>query len=475
MSDMPIIDGLLKYIEEKNVSFHMPGHKNNKKNFKELSIIRDNLYNMDNTEVFGLDNLHIPEGMILEAQKKAAACYGAKESFFLVNGSTCGIYSMIMGLTKPKDKIIIQRNCHRSVYMACFLGDLNIVYINPTILEGFDIPVSIDKEEIIDLMDKNLDAKAIVLTCPTYYGTLCDLESIIKEAGKRNIKVLIDEAHGAHLYFNKRLPKGAIQCGADASVVSLHKTTPSLTQTAILNIGENVDSEGIKFMLRAHQSTSPSYVLMASLDSARHIMQEKGEAMLDELIDNIEEFKKKMEGIEGYNIIDASLKGSAGIYDIDATRLTISSKIGGRQLEKILREKYHIQVEMSDTKNIVLICTVGNLREDFERLYNALKEISYLESEKNYDDIDYKFINYKPVMSLRDAYYNKGRKVKLENAQNLISKEMVVPYPPGIPILVPGEIITYDIIEYIKYLRRKGIALNGISDNTAEYIDIVEF
>ncbi|MCX7884065.1 MAG: aminotransferase class I/II-fold pyridoxal phosphate-dependent enzyme [Caloramator sp.] len=472
---MPIIDGLLKYIEEKNISFHMPGHKNNKKIFEELSIIRDNLYNMDNTEVFGLDNLHIPEGMILEAQKKAAACYGARESYFLVNGSTCGIYSMIMGITKPKDKIIIQRNCHRSVYMACLLGDLNIVYINPTMLEGFNIPVSIDTEEIIDLMDKNSDAKAIVLTYPTYYGTCCDLERITKEAKKRNIAVLVDEAHGAHIYFNSKLPKGAILCGADASVVSMHKTTPSLTQTALLNIGGNVDSEGIRFMLRAYQSTSPSYVFMASIDSARHIMESRGEALLDELIGYIQEFKQRMKDIKGYDIIDMPLKGIAHIHDIDVTRLTISSKIGGRQLEKILREKYHIQSEMSDIKNIVLICSVGNLRDDFERLYNALKEISYFESEKSYNDIDFKFLDYKPVMSLRDAYYNKGKKVKLEDAKNLISREMVVPYPPGIPILVPGEVITYDIIEYIKYLRRKGIALNGISDNSAEYIDIVEF
>lgn len=475
LDDMPILDGLLKYADENNISFHIPGHKNNRKSFRELEIIKENLYRIDNTEVLGLDNLHIPEGMILKAEEEAARAFCAKESFFLVNGSTCGIYSMIMGVTKPKDKIIIQRNCHRSVYMACFLGDLNPVYINPTILDEFNIAASIDEEEVIKVMDKNTDAKAIVLTYPTYYGTCCNLEKIINEAHKRNILVLVDEAHGAHFYFNDKFPKGAMIAGADACTVSMHKTTPSLTQTAILNIGKNIDSEGIRFMLRAHQTTSPSYVFMASIDSARYIMENRGRKLLDSLIDNIDDFKNKTKDIDMFKIIDLSYKGRAKIYDMDPARIVISSKIGGKRLEHILRYRYHIQVEMSDINNVVLVCSVGDTNESFEKLYNALKDISSNEKPNMDFNIDIKFLEHKTILSIKEAYYKKGRKVKLKESLGLISKEMVAPYPPGIPILVPGEIITYDIIEYIEYIKSKGIALNGMSDYKGEYIDTVEF
>lgn len=468
---MPVFNGLLNYVRENNIPFHMPGHKNNRRKFDELEMIKENLYKIDNTEVPGLDNLHIPEGMILDGEKLASNAYGAGESFFLVNGSTSGVYSMIMGTTKPGDKILMQRNCHRSVYMACFLGDIDAVYINPTVLDGFNIAVSLNVDDVIAEMDRNPDAKAIVLTYPTVYGTCCDLERIVSEAHKRGILVLVDEAHGAHLPFNKKLPKSAMECGADAAVTSMHKTTPALTQTALLNVRKGLDTEGIRFMLRAVQTTSPSYVFMASIDAARYIMETRGEALLDELLINVDEFKNKIKDTGGFNILDSEYIGKSSIHSIDSTRLVIKSQAGGRKLEHILRNEYHIQVEMSDIYNIILICSAGDDRESFERLYTALKEISYKYNNNNIESIPFKVPQYKKAVNLREAYYMPKKKVKLKDSNGLISSEMVVPYPPGIPILLPGEIITYDIIEYIELLKQNGIPLNGISDSAAEYID----
>lgn len=492
LNTMPIIEGLKKYIEEGVISFHMPGHKNNRRGFEELSWIQDNLYKIDNTEVPGLDNLHMPEEMILEAQLAAARAFKSNRSYFLINGSTSGIYSMILGATKPGDKIIVQRNCHKSVFTACLLGDLETAYLNPSILEGFNIAVSLSVEDVIRIMDKNSDAKAIVLTYPTYYGTCMDLESIAREAHKRNILVLVDEAHGAHSYFSSKLPKGAMECGADVSVTSLHKTTPALTQTALLNAGD-IEVSGIEFMLRTFQSTSPSYVFLASMDAARYIMEERGSQLIDELLENIGIFKEKISKVSFYEVLGNEHRSRGNIFDMDTTKLVIKSPIGGAKLDCILREKYGLQVEMSDINNIVALTSIGNDGESFERLYKALAEIADKNEEmaegslwaanatgmpigvlKSRGSMNIIKKGYKASISMRAAYYSIKRKVKLKDAVGMISSEMASPYPPGIPILLPGEIITPEIIEGIYFYKNCGIHINGLSDKSVEYIDVVE-
>lgn len=469
-----MIDGLMKYVNENVTPFHMPGHKNNKRDFEELEIIRENLYRIDNTEVPGLDNLHMPEEMILSGQKLAARAYGAGESFFLVNGSTSGIYSMILGSTKPGDKIIVQRNCHRSVYMSCFMGDLNPVYVNPEIIQEFNIASALDIEDIKRTMDSNPDAKAIVVTYPTYHGICSDLEEIVTEAHKRGLLVLVDEAHGAHLPFNRRLPKSAMECGADASITSLHKSTPALTQSSLLNVAEGINTESMKFMLRLFQSTSPSYVLMASIDASRHIMEDRGEGLLDELLDNVNNFRNRVNSIGTYKILDKSHVGKASIKDVDLTKIVINSPYGGKNLDNVLRNNYGIQVEMSDVNNITLITSVGDTSYDFEKLYISLYDISKRLDLMEDKGSDTRIPEYKIAMNMREAYYREKERIRLEDSKGYISAEMVAPYPPGIPILLPGEVITSDIIEYIKQSRDNGIALNGISDSTAEYIEVVK-
>lgn len=485
---MPIIEGLKKYIDEGVTSLHMPGHKNNTRSFPELNWIQDNLYKIDNTEVRGLDNLHMPGEMILEAERAASGAFKANKSYFLINGSTCGIYSMILGVTRPGDKIIVQRNCHKSVFTACLLGDLNAVYVNPSIIKGFNIALSPTSEDVIGAMDDNKDAKALVLTCPTFYGTCMDLKRITEEAHRRNILVLVDEAHGAHFYFNQRLPMGAMECGADAAVTSLHKTTPAMTQTALLNVG-SIDAAGIEFMLRVFQSTSPSYVFMASMDAARHIMEDRGRELIDELLDNIEAFKKKLSKLPFYRVLGKEHREDGGFYDIDQTKLVISSPIGGVKLDEILRDKYGLQVEMSDINNIVVLTSVGNDGEVLEKLYDALVEIAGMHenfergsiwlsetqsNRGNESSFVQGYLGNSSVISMRAACYSPKRRVRLKDAAGRISCEMVSPYPPGIPVLLPGERITPEIVELIYLYKAEGISISGLSDKSAEYIDVAE-
>lgn len=473
MNRMPVIEGLMNYINEGVTPFHMPGHKNNRRKFEELDYIAQNLYSMDNTEVPGLDNLHMPEDMILGGEKLAARAFKAHKSYFLVNGSTCGIYSMIMGVTKPNDRVIVQRNCHRSVFMACMMGELDAVYINPEVSSEFGIAVSIDVDRLIEVMDKNMDAKAIVLTYPTYYGTCSDLGRIVTEAHKRGMLVLVDEAHGAHLYFGKGLPKGAMELGADIAVTSLHKTTPALTQTALLNVRDGINTTGIEFMLRLHQSTSPSYIFMASIDASRYIMETRGEGLIHELLENINWFRNKITPVDEYKLLGIEHIGVNNIYNIDKTKIVIKSTAGGKKLDEILRQ-HGIQVEMSDIYNVVLICSVGDTRESFEKLYNVLMDCrAELSPMPGTGEIEGSMPQYKSAMNMREAYYKPQKRVKLNQAEGLASCELVAPYPPGIPVLLPGEIITKEVIESIESYKSRGIQINGLTDSDAQYINVV--
>jgi arginine/lysine/ornithine decarboxylase len=472
--DMPVLEGLIKYAQEKNISFHMPGHKSNIRNFQELETIRKYFYKIDLTEVPGVDNLHCPEDIILQGEKLAARAFGAYKSYFLVNGSTCGIYSMIMGTTKPGDKIIVQRNCHRSVYMACLMGGLETVYITPEVIPDFCIPGGLSLSQIKKTIEGNKDAKAVVVTYPSYYGICSDLKAIADLAHKHNMLLLVDEAHGAHFGFSGEVPRAALSLGADVSVISLHKSTPAMTQCSLLNTSEGVDHEGISFMLRVFQSTSPSYILMASIDAARHIMESRGEELIDELMENINTFRGKAQSLQGFKLIDKSLIGKYSIHDVDLTKLVIVSHMGGRKLEEVLRKAYGIQVEMSDLNNAVLIGTVGDTSESYNSLYNALRALDGTGGQDYFSVKPQVQMEYVQAINMREAYYRPKERVRLKDAAGRISCELAAPYPPGIPVLLPGEVITREIIDFITRQLEYGIPINGFDDNTGEYISVIK-
>lgn len=472
--EMPIVEGLVRYADENNVPFHMPGHKNNANNFQELEVIRHRLYDIDVTEVPGTDNLHCPEGIILEGEKKAAQCYGASKSYFLINGSTCGIYAMILACTNPGDNIIVQRDCHRAVHMACLLGGVNCSYVEPEIVPEFYITGGVSYDNIIKAIEKSPEAKAVVLTYPSYYGICSDIETIAKIVHERGMLLLVDSAHGAHFAFSDKLPKSSLSCGADAEVVSVHKSLPAMTQCSILNTTSAMDEDRVSFMLRMFETSSPSYVLMSSIDAARSIMQSRGEALLEQLIDEINEFKYMIKGLYPYRVLEKKDLINCSGFDMDATKIVIASSYGGYALEKALRQDYGIQVEMSDYKNIVAIGTVGDNKNAYKRLYRALYELQGKLPEYHVPEISSKYPEHNTVMSMRSAYYSAKEKILLKDAEGRISSEIAAPYPPGIPVLLPGEKITRQIIDYITSAREAGIKINGISDETCKYIYAVK-
>lgn len=465
-----ILNQLGEIVNNNLVSFHVPGHKLGKI-YDRLgySNILESLYKMDTTEILGTDNLHSPEGIIKESQERAARVFNSKNTYYLVNGSTCGIQAAIMSVCNPKDKIIVNRDCHQSVINTLILGDIEPAYIYPQIDNKTNILMGIKIEDAIDTIDKNLDAKAILLTYPTYYGKVYDLKTICNYAHSKGMMVIVDEAHGAHLGLSDKLPMTALEQGADIVVQSTHKTLPSFTQSSMIHIqGERVNQERLTSILRMIESSSPSYMLMSSLELAVDIYETKGKDLMDELLDNIDIFKKNMEKYKNINIYN----------DNDRTKIFISSKelgMTGYELDEMLRMNYNVQVELSNYYGILLICTIGNDRGDFKSLEYALADISLNHiSNKNIGYIDYPMNIPVKELSPREAFYNEKKSVKIYDSIGKICGEYIIPYPPGICLVSPGEIITKEVIDYILVCYQKGMSISGMKDPSLGYIQIIE-
>lgn len=464
-----ILDELMKNNKNNLISFHVPGHKNGKiydlLGYKDLL---ESIYKMDTTEIIGTDNLHSPEGIIKKSQEKASKVFKSDKTYFLVNGTTCGIQASIMSICNDNDKILVNRDCHHSVINACILGNINPVYIDYKLDNDYFILEGVLEEDVIKSIDENLDAKALVLTYPTYYGATYDLEKICEYAHKKNMVVIVDEAHGAHLGLSEKLPKTALEQGADIVIQSTHKTLPSFTQSSMLHIkGGKVDSSKISEILRIIETSSPSYLLMSSLEIATEIYEKYGRDLMDKLLENIDNFIK-----------DISKNDFVEVYNkFDKTKIFISLKklgITGYELEKILR-KNNIQVELSNYYGVLLICNISNYYDDFESIKNAINNIITDKKDKYFEEL--KTINYpkiipKKILNPREAFYKNKKSVKIYDSIGQISGEYIIPYPPGVSILSPGEIITKEIIDYILYLKEMNIS--GISDTSLENIKIIE-
>ncbi|UPA30559.1 aminotransferase class I/II-fold pyridoxal phosphate-dependent enzyme [Terrisporobacter glycolicus] len=465
-----ILNKLEELKDDNLTSFHVPGHKTGKI-FRKLGYknILEKIYTLDTTEIDGTDNLHNAKEIIKESQDRAARVFNSDKTIYLVNGTTCGIEASIMAVCNPKSKIIVNRDCHQSVINACILGDIDPVYIESMVCKKTNIIMGVDVESTKSVIDNNLDAKAIVLTYPTYYGKTFDLESVCDYAHSKNIIVIVDEAHGAHLQLSNNLPKSAIEQKADIIIQSTHKTLPSFTQSSMMHVkGNRVDTNKIEAMLRFLESSSPSYVLLTSLELAVDIYDNYGIKLMENLLSNINNFKSKFKNNENI-IIDNNM---------DKTKIFISLKklgITGYELDSILREKYKIQVELSNYYGVLLICTIGNDEEDFVRLKRALDDFILNTNDKELlEDINYPENIPEKVLSPRQAFYSDKHSVKLEDSIGKISGEYIIPYPPGISLISPGEIITKEIITYIQEGVKSGMIVSGIKDVNLEYIDVID-
>ena len=465
-----IIEELNNIVDNKLISFHVPGHKLGKIYDKlNYTNILNKIYSMDTTEIPETDNLHSPEGIIKESQERASEVFKSDETYFLINGSTCGIQASIMALCPPKSKIIANRDCHQSVINACILGDIDPVYINSEVDKDTNILKGINIDDAIKVIDSNLDAKAIILTYPTYYGMTYDLKRVCDYAHSKDIAVIVDEAHGAHLGLSEELPKTALEEGADIVIQSTHKTLPSFTQSSMIHIqGDRVNKEQLLSILKIIESSSPSYMLMASLEIAVDIYNKYGTKLMNELLNNIDKLKNSFKENNGIEFYETDDKTKIFIS-------TINMGLIGYELETILREEYNIQVELSNYYGSLLICTIGNDNDDFKSLETALNEISEkYRTNRNIEKIEYP--NNIPVKKLtpREAFYKEKKSVKIYESVGKICGEYIIPYPPGISLTSPGEIITKEIIDYILFCKEKGMNVSGLKDYSLGQIQIIE-
>ncbi|NSW90030.1 MAG: aminotransferase class I/II-fold pyridoxal phosphate-dependent enzyme [Firmicutes bacterium] len=464
----PIFDAVKKYVDDKVIQFHVPGHKQGR-GLKELAdYIGTRALEMDANGMEDLDYLTNPTGVIHEAQTLMAHAFGAQEAFLLVNGTTAGVQAMIMSACNPGDKIIIPRNAHKSTIGGIILSGAMPVYVQPEVNEKLGIAIGISVDSIKKAIKENPHAKAVFIINPSYYGFTCDMKSIVRIAHRHEMAALVDEAHGSHMSFHDDFPLTAMEVGADMSAASMHKTSGSLTQSSILLYRSNIISlERVKQVLNLTYTTSASYLLMCSLDIARKQLAVSGSEMLEKTLRLARWAREEINKIEGLYAFGKELVGTPGCYDFDETKLGINVRgLGytGYQMEAKLRKEYNIQIEMSDLYNILAIISIGDRQEDVEALVNALKDIASKERVTEFKSVIPVLENPKMIVSPRDAFYSPKKTIPLENAEGEIAGEMIMAYPPGIPVICMGEKITRDIIDYIKVLKNEKCELQGTAD-----------
>lgn len=445
---------LEEYSKKDIVPLHMPGHKRNTK------MLGTQLpYNIDITEIDGFDDLHHADGIIKNIQEKAKRIYNTRKSFILINGTTCGILAGIRSFVKKNDKILVARNCHKSVYHAIELNELKPIYVMPKTNED-GINLGITPKEVRNKIKENPDVKLVVLTSPTYEGIISNIKEIVKICHENKIPVLVDEAHGAHLKFmNKTKELSAVDAGADIVVQSVHKTLPALTQTSLLHINGNmVNEEKLKHELSIFETSSPSYILMASIENCLDFLQQN-ENMFEKYEENLEYFYSKTKEIKKLEILKNKLTDQ---YFDDGKIVIITTKtnITGKELSEILRKKYKIELEMSSVNYAIAMTSVCDSKENVERLINALIDIdAKLEIQKM---PKYEFENILPIIS-KSIYEaekeDKFVKIDYRKVEGRISKEYMWVYPPGIPIITPGEIISKDIINLLEQISEAGLEI----------------
>lgn len=457
---------LRDYADTDTYPFHMPGHKRNMDGF-------ENPYNIDITEITGFDDLHHADGIIKEAQQRAAKLYGADRCYYLVNGSTCGILSAISATTKKGDKIIVARNCHKSVYHALYLRELQPVYVYPEVSD-YNIQGQIRKEDIQEILEQNTDIKAVIITSPTYDGVVSDIAEIAKLVHAYNIPLIVDEAHGAHFGLDESMPQNAINLGADCVIVSIHKTLPAFTQTALLLVNEGkADCQKIEEFLDIYETSSPSYILMAGIEKCIRVMTENSKELFAVLNQNLDGFYKKMRALQKLHVlIEEDFKDKA--FEFDRTKILISTEntdITGHQLKEILTDRYQIELEMSCENYALAIATVMDEEDGFRRLAEALIEIdSNCNIQKTSCSIREIYTKPERKYEIHEIDNFSKEKVSLQQAEGKISSEYIYFYPPGIPILVPGERINSQNIKAIEEAIAQGIEVYGLTENKMIFI-----
>lgn len=473
----PLFDAMKDYHKKNIIPFDVPGHKHGKGLREFGEYFGDTVLQLDVNSMKQLDNLSNPTSVIREAQELAAEAYWADSAFFLVNGTTSGVQSMIMSVCSPGDKIILPRNAHKSAINALILSGAKPVYIQPEINNDLGIAMGVSLQSVENAIARNTDAKAVFLINPTYYGATSDIKEIAKLCHKHGIALLVDQAHGAHFRFSKQLPVDAMEVGADMCAVSLHKTGGSLTQSSILLLKEGlVDQHIVKSILNLSQTTSASYLLMVSLDIARKNLAVNGNEILTDVLELSRDARIRINNIDGLYAFGKELIGTPGVYNFDETKLGINVcglGLTGFEVYDILRDEYDIQMELADAYNVLGIISVGDTEESLDALVKALEDISVKYRKGKITKQHVVLQNPHVIVSPRNAFYSRKKIVKLEDAEGEISGEYIMAYPPGIPIVAPGEKISKEMIAYVKFLKIQKSVLTDTEDPNVEKIKVL--
>jgi arginine decarboxylase len=471
----PIYTALQQYAGKDYLRLHMPGHAGKGIKQEELR----SLAALDLTEIPGLDDLHLPTGVIKESQELLARAFGAAKSYFLVNGATSGIHTLFLALNQEGSKVLLPRNAHRSFYGGLVLSGATPVYIPVQVEAELGIALTVTAEDVNRLLILNPEVNNVFISSPSYYGTGSDIEAIASITISHNKLLLVDEAHGAHFTFSRFYPQTALESGADGVVNGLHKTLPVFNQGACLHLSARLAGDSrIAKSLSLLTTTSPSYPILASIDLARQFMEEKGESILEKSYQLSREYRQKINAITGLNCCDQELQAVTGVTGLDPLKMLVSvqgSSLDGYQFAALLRERYGIQVELEGTNFILAMFSLFHDRNDWEEFYQALQVIAatYPGRERAWSNVE--LPPTPPILlSPRQAFMASYHQVPVKDALNQVAAEMIAVYPPGIPCILPGELINQEMLDYIIYLGKSGVRIQGPQDPSLRSINVID-
>ncbi|WP_042352658.1 aminotransferase class I/II-fold pyridoxal phosphate-dependent enzyme [Bacillus massiliigorillae] len=473
----PIYEALEQFKKKRVVPFDVPGHKRGRGNPELAAFLGERCVSIDVNSMKPLDNLCHPVSVIREAEQLAAQAFGAANAFFMVNGTTSAVQAMVQTACKQGDKIILPRNVHRSVINALVLCGAEPVYVNPEMDKRLGIALGMSLSQVEKAIKENPESKAILVNNPTYYGICSDLRSIVQLAHKHNMLILVDEAHGTHLSFGKDLPVSAMEAGADMAAVSMHKSGGSLTQSSFMLMGPAVNVGYARQIVNLTQTTSASYLLLSSLDLSRRNLALNGERIFREVKELAEYVRSEINKIGDYYAFSKELINGDSIYDFDVTKLsvhTLDIGLAGIEVYDLLRDEYDIQIEFGDIGNILAYVSVGDRKQDVERLISALAEIRRRFGIDKSSLVTQEYIDPEVVTTPQFAFYAEKESLPIRETVGRVCSEFVMCYPPGIPILAPGERITEDIITYIEYAKEKGCSMTGPEDLDIERLNVIK-
>ncbi len=472
----PIYEALQKFRNMRVVPFDVPGHKHGRGNPELTEFLGQQCVAVDVNSMKPLDNLCHPISVIREAEILAADAFGAADAFLMVGGTTSSVQTMVLSTCKRGDKIILPRNVHRSVINALVLCGAIPVYVNPEVDHRLGISLGMKREQVAKAIQQHPDAVAVLVNNPTYYGICSDLRAIVKMAHDAGMYCLADEAHGTHFYFGENMPVSAMAAGADMAAVSMHKSGGSLTQSSLLLVGPRMNPGYVRQIINLTQTTSGSYLLMSSLDISRRNLVQRGKEVFRKVVDMADYAREEINAIGGYYAFGSELVNGDSIYAFDPTKLSVHTRdigLAGIEVYDILRDEYDIQIEFGDIGNILAYLSIGDRPQELERLVSAMAEIRRRHHKDPAGLLNQEYIDPEVVASPQEAFYAAKKSVPIEQTEGMVCSEFVMCYPPGIPILAPGERITREILDYIRYAKEKGCSMTGPEDPDILHLNVL--